>query len=172
MAPEPSLFYFCRPTHSAPVSHPVDFLSVQEFLTDEPACQTLWELLSTQFRTRGKFLTIWQGVRFVAVHRDPNGGADGFLLITTPINWQIDYVVVRPDRRGNGVATALLAEAVNQAYQRHAPYIMLTSRESLRAFYEGCGFTVVGRDPIHPTPSHPGNESRAPSPTPLQTNGA
>ena len=84
MTPEPDLYYFCRPSGPVDVPHPVDFLTVAEFVADEPACRQLWELISTQFRTRGKFLTIWQGARFVAVHRDPDGAADGFLLVTTP----------------------------------------------------------------------------------------
>jgi GNAT superfamily N-acetyltransferase len=83
-------------------------------------------------------------VRYVAVHRDAGGAADGFLLVTTPVNWQIDYVVVRPESRGRGVAAALVKEAVRQAYLHGTPYLMLTSKESLRPLYEGCGFTVVG----------------------------
>jgi GNAT superfamily N-acetyltransferase len=86
---------------------------------------------------------LWAGVKFVAVHRDPNGDADGFLLVNAPVNWQIDYVVVRPDRRGHGVAQAMLREALNQAYLHAAPYVMLTSKESLRGLYEGVGFTAV-----------------------------
>ena len=73
--------------------------------------------------------------------------------MTTPINWQIDYVVVRPDRRGHGIAGALVTEALNQAFRQHAPYVMLTSREGLRPLYEGCGFTVVGRHAIDDTPA-------------------
>ena len=73
-----------------------------------------------------------------------DGAADGFLLVTTPVNWQIDYVVVRPDRRGLGIAAALVAEALNQAHRLGAPYVMLTSKASLRPLYESCGFTVVG----------------------------
>jgi ribosomal protein S18 acetylase RimI-like enzyme len=148
MSTEPDLYYFCRPSGPVDVLHPVDFLSVAEFVADEPACRQLWDLISTQFRTRGKFLTIWQAARFVAVHRDPAGAADGFLLVSTPINWQIDYVVVRPDRRGNGIAGTLVAAAMDQAYRRGAPYVMLTSRPSLRSFYEGCGFTVVGTNAV------------------------
>jgi ribosomal protein S18 acetylase RimI-like enzyme len=123
---------------------PVEFVSVTEFLADEPACRTLWELVATQFRTRSKFLTVWSGVRFVALHRDDDGAADGFLLVNAPINWQIDYVVVRPESRGRGIAAALVTETVNQAFLRGVPYVMLTSKASLRPLYEGCGFAVVG----------------------------
>ena len=110
----------------------------------------MWELVSTQFRTRSKFLAVWSGVRFVAVHRDAQGEADGFLLVNAPVNWQIDYVVVRPDARGRGIAAALVAEALNQAHRRGVPYVTLTSKPALRPLYESCGFQVVGfkREPL------------------------
>jgi GNAT superfamily N-acetyltransferase len=140
---EPELHYFCKPTAIRPVSHAIEFLTTQEFLADEPACKRLWELVSTQFRTRGKFLAVWPGVWFVAVHRDSTGRADGFLLVNAPINWQIDYVVVCPESRGQGIASALVVETANQALLRGAPYVMLTSKESLRPLYEACGFTPI-----------------------------
>jgi GNAT superfamily N-acetyltransferase len=140
---EPELHYFCKPTGERPVARVVEFLTMPEFVADEPACKTLWELVSTQFRTRGKFLAVWAGVRFVAVHRDVDGHADGFLLVNAPINWQIDYVVVAASARGQGVASALVTETLNQAYLRGVPYVMLTSKESLRPLYEGCGFVAV-----------------------------
>jgi GNAT superfamily N-acetyltransferase len=143
MSPDAELHYIYKPAGVRPVSGPVDFVPVAEFLADEPACKLLWELVSTQFRTRGKFLAVWPGVRYVAVHRDPDGAADGFLLVNAPINWQIDYVVVRPDRRGNGIAAALVTETLNQAYLHSAPYVMLSSKAGLRGLYEGCGFAVV-----------------------------
>lgn len=145
MATESELYYLCVPREIRPVTLRVEFLPVQEFVSDERACKMLWDLVSSQFRTRGKFLTVWPGVRFVALHRDPDGLPDGFLLVTSPINWQIDYVVVRPDRRGHGIAQALLVETLNRAFHHAAPYVMLTSKESLRPLYESCGFTVVGQ---------------------------
>lgn len=140
---EPELHYYCAPSGELPNDVPVRFLSVQEFLADEPACRALWDLIGTQFRTRGKFLTIWPNVRFVAVYRGPGGVPAGFLLVSAPINWQIDYVVVHPEARGRGVAAGLVRAALNEAFRRNVPYVMLTSRESLRPLYEGCGFTVV-----------------------------
>jgi GNAT superfamily N-acetyltransferase len=140
---EPELHYFCKPTALQPVARPIEFLTVQEFLADESACKCLWELVSTQFRTRGKFLAVWPGVRFVALHRNAEGAADAFLLVNAPINWQIDYVVVAAEARGQGIASALVCETVNQALLRGAPYVMLTSKESLRPLYEACGFTPV-----------------------------
>ena len=46
--------YFCKPKRILPVALPIEFLSSQEFLADEPACMALWEFVSTQFRTRHK----------------------------------------------------------------------------------------------------------------------
>ena len=44
------------------------------------------------------------------------------------------------------MAAALVNAALNRAWACGVPYVMLTSRERLRPFYEGeCGFTVVGR---------------------------
>lgn len=143
MPAEPEVYYFCKPAGVRPPAVPVEFLTVQEFLADEAACQVLWEIVSTQFRTRGKFLAVWQGVRYVAAHRNPAGDVDGLLLVTTPVNWQIDYVVVKPEARGQGVASALVQTALNHAYLHKAPYVMLTSKESLRPLYEACGFEVV-----------------------------
>jgi ribosomal protein S18 acetylase RimI-like enzyme len=143
MTAESELYYFHAPAGRRPVALPVEFVSVQDFLTDEPACRAFWDLLVSQFRTRSKFLAVWQGVRFVAVHRNDSGVADGFLLVTAPVNWQIDYVVVHPDSRGKGIAQALVVETLNQAHDRKVPYVMLTSRAALRPMYEACGFTVV-----------------------------
>lgn len=140
---ESELYYFCRPTGTVPVNSHVDILDTTELLRDEIACKILWELIDTQFKTRSKFFAIWSSVRFIALHRDDNGIPDGFLLISAPVNWQIDYVVVRPDSRGQGIASNLVKAAVSEAYVRKVPYVMLTSRESLRPLYESCGFEVV-----------------------------
>lgn len=150
MATEPELYYLYQPVGQWAVAHSVEFLSVQEFLADESACRQLWELMSAQFRTRRKFLAIWPGVRSVALTRDDDGAADGFLLVNAPGNWQIDYVVVRPDRRGVGIATSLVLEALNQAERYAVPYVMLTSKASLRPFYERCGFRVVATHEVEP----------------------
>ncbi len=143
MPVEPQLHYICKPAAVRPIARVIDFLTTQEFLADESACKLLWELVSAHFRTRGKFLAVWSGVRFVAVHRDLDGRADGFLLVNAPVNWQIDYVVVSPEAHGRGIASALVGETANQAFLRSIPYIMLTSKESLRPLYEGAGFIPV-----------------------------
>jgi GNAT superfamily N-acetyltransferase len=143
---EAELYYQHVPRAVRPVAVPVEFVSVTQFLADEAACQTLWELVSSQFRTRGKFLSVWPHVRHVALCRDDQGAVTGLLLVSTPLNWQIDYVVVRPDARRQGLAAALVNATLNHALAAGVPYVMLTSREGLRPLYEGeCGFTVVGR---------------------------
>jgi GNAT superfamily N-acetyltransferase len=147
MSHEPELVYVCYPTEPRPPALAIEFLPVSEFLSDEPACRLLWDMISSQFRTRGKFLAVWSGVRFVALHRDEAGDVDGFLLVNSPVNWQIDYVVVRPDARGRGIAGALVIETLDQAQRRGVPLVMLTSKPALRPLYEACGFHVVGQKP-------------------------
>ncbi len=152
---EPELHYFCKPRQRLAVTHPIEFVTAAEFTSDESACKALWELVATQFRTRGKFLAVWSGVKFVAISRDQQSAADGFLLVNAPVNWQIDYVVVRPDRRGHGIAAALLQETLNQAFLRGVPYVMLTSKASLRPLYESQGFTPVNAcEPLLHTTTH------------------
>jgi ribosomal protein S18 acetylase RimI-like enzyme len=148
MAAEGELYYLHAPKAVRPVALAVEFMPVTQFLADEPACKTLWELMTAQFKTRSKFLTIWPHVRYVALCRDEQGLPRGMLLVSTPLNWQIDYVVVRPDARRQGIAAALVSATVNHALAAGVPYVMLTSREGLRPLYEGeCGFTVVGQRP-------------------------
>ena len=84
MSHEPEFVYICYPTEPRPAALAIEFLPVGEFVADEPACRLLWELISSQFRTRGKFLAVWSGVRYVAVHRDDAGDVDGFLLVILP----------------------------------------------------------------------------------------
>jgi GNAT superfamily N-acetyltransferase len=141
---EATLYYIQTPGEERPVGQRVEFLPVNIFLAQEDLCKPFWEMVTEQFKTRSKFLSIWPSVSFVAVHRRADELA-GFLLVSAPVNWQIDYVTVRPEWRGLGIATALVNEAMNQALARGVPYVMLTSRAGLRPLYEGeCGFTVVG----------------------------
>lgn len=143
---EATLHYLCQPTAKRPAELPIQFLPVQQFLADEPACKRLWHFAETQFRTRRVFLMIWQAVRYVALHRNAEKEVDGLLLVSEHHTWQIDYVVVDPSVRGQGIAKALVIAALNAAVDRGAPYVTLSSREGLRKLYEGeCGFTVVGR---------------------------
>lgn len=159
MPEEAELYYFCRPERELPVTGKVEFLTVNELLSFEPACKVLWDMVTTQFKTRSKFLQVWPNVRYVAVSRDPQSGQVwGFLLVTAAINWQIDYVTVVPEARGKKLATSLVKATLNEAFKRKVPYVMLTSREGLRSLYEKeCGFSVVAAT------------SSVPSSLPLQT---
>ncbi len=148
MSEEATLYYLYQPLQMQPVSMPIEFVTVQSFLNDEPACRMLWEMVASQFRTRSKFLMIWQHVRHVCVHRNVANEVDGLLLISSPINWQIDYVVVHPQARGQGIAIALVKHALNEALKAGVPYVMLTSRAGLRVLYESeCGLRVVASKP-------------------------
>lgn len=73
MTAEPQLHYLQKPTAARPLPAGVEFVTVQEFLADEPACTLFWELIDTQFRTRSKFLAVWNAVRFICMHRDADG---------------------------------------------------------------------------------------------------
>ncbi len=143
---ETNYYYLCVPDREYPLSSEVEIVPTQSFLGNEEACRVLWELITTNFRTRWKFLTIWPSVRYVALHRDERGNVDGLLLISAPVNWQIDYVVVQSSARGQGIASALVIAALNFAYQQRVPYVMLTSREGLRPLYESCGFRPVAAE--------------------------
>jgi ribosomal-protein-alanine N-acetyltransferase len=64
--------------------------------------------------------------------------------------WEIENVVVAPDRRGRGLAVRLLAEIINLARLRKADAIFLEVRESnrdARSLYEKNGFIQTGRRP-------------------------
>jgi GNAT superfamily N-acetyltransferase len=142
--PEPAEFhYYCPPPADLPVDGSIALVPVTDFLADEPACKALWHLIETQFRTRSKFLAIWRCVSYVVVHRNQAGDADGFLLVSAPVNWQIDYVVVHPDARGQGIASKLVTQTVRHAAIAKVPYVMLSSKPSLRNLYATCGFRVV-----------------------------
>jgi ribosomal protein S18 acetylase RimI-like enzyme len=154
-AVESELYYLQVPAGARPVAHAVEFLTAAEFLEDEASCRAVWDLLNCHFKTRSKFLAIWPSVRHVAAHyRD--GELVGFLLVSAPVNWQVDYVVVRPEYRGQGIAESLVNATVNQAAARKVPYVMLTSREGLRPLYEtACGFNVVASKPTAKAASAP-----------------
>jgi ribosomal protein S18 acetylase RimI-like enzyme len=144
-AAEGELYYLHTPSALRPVDHAIEFLTGAEFLEDEATCRGVWDTISSQFKTRSKFLAIWPSVRYVATHHR-QGELAGFLLVSAPVNWQVDYVVVRPEYRGQGIAAALVNATINEALARKVPYVMLTSREGLRPLYESaCGFTVVAQ---------------------------
>jgi len=141
----------CEPAGRLAVDRAVDCVAVQDLLVDESACRAVWDLVTGQFRTRGKFLAIWPAVRHVVIHGDPAGAVDGFLLVSELVNWQLDYVVVRDDARGKGIASALVCGALDEASRRRVPYVMLTCADDLSSLYERCGFRPVTSPPHPPT---------------------
>lgn len=134
---------YCQPNAIVGVDVAIEFVPTQDFLTDEPACREVWDLVTTQFRSRGKFLAIWPCVRHVALHRDDGGSVDGFLLVSEPVNWQLDYVVVKRESRGRGIASALVRATLDEACRRRVPYVMLSCEDALVPFYTSCGFQAV-----------------------------
>ena len=142
MANEPELNYLCRPTEPRNAPLPIDFLSVAEFLARRAGVQ---DAVGTRLdRSSAPGRSSWPsgpGCGSSPSTATDDGAADGFLLVNAPVNWQIDYVVVRPEARGQGIAAALVTETLNQAFLRGVPYVMLTSKASLRPLYEGCGFS-------------------------------
>ena len=122
----------CEPAGRLAVDRAVDFVAVQDFLCDESACRAVWDLVTGQFRTRGKFLAIWPAVGHVVMHRDPTGAVDGFLLVSELVNWQLDYVVVRDDARGQGIASALVCGALDEACRRTRDNVKAVSQALAR----------------------------------------
>ena len=147
-----NLHYICIPTDVQTVHLSIDIVPIEELLLDDAACQRLWTMIESQFRTRSKFLAVWRTASFVALHRDDVHDVDGLLLITSAINWQLDYVVVRPDARGQGIAQQLVIAALNRAAVLNIPYVMLSSKESLRGLYERCGFMAIPTESSRHTP--------------------
>lgn len=56
----------------------------------------------------------------------------------------IGRVVVAPERRGEGLARALMIEAIRIAREHHGPRVALSAQEHLEAFYASVGFVRVG----------------------------
>jgi ribosomal protein S18 acetylase RimI-like enzyme len=78
------------------------------------------------------------------------GGEVAGLLALLPAEDRIDQIFVHPDRKGQGIGLALLAEARRQMPRR----IVLTTHETntrARAFYEREGFRLERRedDDVH-----------------------
>ena len=134
---------YCQPSKVVGVALPIDFVTTQDLLVDEAACREIWDLVSSQFHTRGKFLAVWPCVRHVVLHRDDQGIVDGFLFVSEPVTWQLDYVVVRHESRGRGIASALVRFALDEACRRSVPCVTLSCAEALVPFYRSCGFQPV-----------------------------
>lgn len=56
----------------------------------------------------------------------------------------IGRVVVAPEHRGQGLARALMLEAIRIARDHHGPRVALSAQAHLEAFYASLGFVRVG----------------------------
>ena len=106
MSAEPELHYFCKPTDVRPVRLPVEFLPVAGVPRRRAGVQAVWDLVATSSAPAASSSRSGRACGSSPSTATPTGGVDGFLLVNAPVNWQIDYVVVRPERRGQGIASA------------------------------------------------------------------
>jgi len=85
---------------------------------------------------------------FVLVAED-NGSPCGFLCAHAVAGeWEIENVVVRPESRRRGVASALIEILLEKCEQMGGAAVLLEVRESnagARSLYEKCGLQEVGR---------------------------
>ncbi len=88
-------------------------------------------------------------VRIALVARDDSScSLAGFIVARRlPDEWEIENVVVAPDRQKQGIGTALVRALVNQAEGANGESVMLEARQSngaARRMYEKIGFIVEG----------------------------
>ena len=78
-----------------------------------------------------------------------SGQVCGFLLARTAgPEWELENLVVAPDRQRQGLGTALVQALLQHGRQQHALAVLLEVRASnlaARALYHGCGFVEGGR---------------------------
>ena len=63
-------------------------------------------------------------------------------------HWYLLIVGVDPDLQGRGLGSALVKEGLVRADEANCPCYLETSEERNLAFYERCGFAVVGTAPL------------------------
>ena len=84
----------------------------------------------------------------VALLADDGGRLSGFLIARADFGeWEIENVVVDPERRRSGVGSALVQEVLHQAAAAKATSVLLEVRQSnaaARGLYEKLGFQQVG----------------------------
>lgn len=62
--------------------------------------------------------------------------------------WQIRYMAVREDCRGQGVGGEVLSGLLDRARARGVERVVLNAREGAAGFYQKRGFGVVGEGPL------------------------
>ncbi len=90
-----------------------------------------------------------EGVRREVLVIESEGVIEGF-LVGLPLGpeWELENVVVIPERRGQGLGTELVTEFLDQARESGAERVYLEvrqSNEAARILYEKCGFGETGR---------------------------
>ncbi len=87
--------------------------------------------------------------RRIALIADNENRVTGFLIARADLDeWEIENVVVAPERRRAGIGSALVRELLHQAAMAKATSVLLEVRESnsaARRLYENIGFVEVGR---------------------------
>lgn len=131
---------------------------------DHGACRALWAALTAHHRRLYDDPTIGgddPGAGFEAWQRRPDRvaawvaeregevvGMAGLLVPQGGDEGEVEPVVVRPDRRGEGVGAALVAQAVDEARRRGLRFANVRpvgrNRRAIR-FFAGCGFDLLGR---------------------------
>ena len=85
----------------------------------------------------------------VALEESDGNGVCGFVVARcSSEEWEIENVVVRADRRRQGVGGAIVAEVVQRAQAAGAESVILEVRESnlaARNLYKSIGFQEIGR---------------------------
>jgi GNAT superfamily N-acetyltransferase len=141
------LYWRLKPRSQLATFRKTWLLSVDEFLQSESDVTTFMEWTAT-FRSRSEFLRIWRTVGWLVVSRRGDVGSllDGVLCVSRADDalWHVDYVFVRPERRGKGIGTSLLIGAINAVIDTNEE-ITLRSRDELQPFYERLGFEIVRR---------------------------
>jgi ribosomal-protein-alanine N-acetyltransferase len=88
-------------------------------------------------------------IALVAVDENSTGSIHGFVIARCALEeWEIENVVVAPDRRRSGTASQLIRELLHIARDQAAASVLLEVRESnqaARQLYEKMEFKVVGQ---------------------------
>lgn len=143
-------YYYIKIPEKMPVYHRVKFMPIEDLVSDSAKnnrrCQEIFDMLTDCFKTRRKFLELWPHVRYVALIEEKDSVVS-FAFASTPLNWQVDYVTTRVDKRGQNMAASVVNEITNQALKRKVPYLMLTSIPELKALYcHDCRYTIIGNE--------------------------
>lgn len=136
---------------------------MRRFARSGPLLQWVWALLGRATVAPG---LVWvvdgRVVGNVSVRRAR--GSEGYL---------IGNVVVHPERRGQGIASALMKRAVKAVYRRGAHWVGLEVRadnDVARGLYERLGFREVGRT-RHVLRAGDGSGANRPSPSDVMRRG-